>query len=168
MWRQAGPWGQPLTTSETSTSTKDSSLSLQLALRGTVCHCGSSRPPSTLDQPVLLTDKPSPTTLPHSPRPSSFPTPQHPANTPRTVEKKKWKSLYFYKASYFYCMLSSLYYFFCKTFTFLIPYGCPIWKVILTYLVNRVEVSLEAIQPILACWWLLWSWCALCTTVGVF
>ena len=41
-------------------------------------------------------------------------------------KKKKKKSLYFYKASYFYCMLSSWLLvgwllLFCKTFTFLIP-----------------------------------------------
>lgn len=102
MWRQAGPWGQPLTTSETSTSTKDSLLSLQPALRGTVRHCEASLPPSN-PSPHRHTRShhhaPSPTV------PLLFPSTSAPCELSKNCWKKK--SLYFYKASYFYCMLSS-------------------------------------------------------------
>lgn len=153
MWRQAGPWGRPLTTSETSTSTKDSSLSLQPALRGTVCHCGASLPLFTLNQPHP-SQTPGPTTLPHPP--SSFPQPQHPANPPRTVEKKK--SLYFYKASYFYCMLSSWlvgWLYFCKTFTFFDSSWVSDLKCLSHLPFKHVEGSLEAVQPVMVFWSLL-------------
>lgn len=80
------------------------------SLRGTVFHCGASRPPSAHQRPVPLAHKPShhtsstvTTTLPLTWNLSAL------KNTPRTVEKeeKKWNHSIFYKASYFYCTLSS-------------------------------------------------------------
>lgn len=105
--------------------------------------------------------------LPHPPCPSSFPTPQHPAFTPRTVEK--WNHYIFIRPAIstvtVELMTGGLTLFLCKTFTCLVPYGCLIWNVVLNYLLSCVKVSLGAIQAVLACCCLLWSWCALFTTV---
>lgn len=62
-------------------------------------------------------------------------------------------------------MTGGLTLFLCKTFTCLVPYGCLIRDVFLNYLLSCVKVSLGAIQAVLACCCLLWSWCALFTTV---
>lgn len=62
-------------------------------------------------------------------------------------------------------MTGGLTLFLCKTFTSLVPYGCLIWNAVLNYLLSCVEVSLGAMQAVLACCCSLWSWCALFTTV---
>lgn len=137
-WRRAGPSGRPLTTSETSTSTKDSSRWLQPALRGTAFHCGAFRPARSLHRQAW-----PPLTRPH---------PHHlhllhlllnlstQANAQRIVENIK--SLYFYKASYFYCMLNSQLVdglFCCKSLHFWFIMGSFIW------------LCIESTRPVLVC-----------------
>lgn len=85
----------------------------------------------------------------------TLPQPQHSEVSLRTLEKKK--SLYFSKASYFYCMWGSLlvgWLYFCKTFTFLISVWSETFFFSPTYRRCRRKN-----KPVFWCW--LWSWCTL-------
>lgn len=93
-WRRAGPSVQPSTSSETSTSTKNSWKPLQLALRGTVRHCGASFPPSSPQSIHSHLDS-SPTTPLISPQ-----IPQHSAHTPKNCYKKKKNHYIFIRPSF--------------------------------------------------------------------
>lgn len=155
MWRQAGPWGRPLTTSETLTSTK----------AGRCCCSWHWEGPSLWGFPSSISPSPTHT---HSHHASSLTMPL--ISSTSAHFKNCWKRNHYFftrPAISTVCWAHNWRadFYFCKTFTFSNSLRVSNLKQLLHLPIKCLTGHLEAIQQVVVLWCSLWSQRTLYSTV---